>query len=95
MFWAGAFTPPYRRWFGIPVREYLEMVAAHRRVWLWIAASFAVGVLLTLAGLVVLGSVLRASGDRLWSDLGQAAFLFGSLLWLLSIAFRDFEEDRS
>jgi hypothetical protein len=88
LFWAGACTPPYRWWFGISVREYLEMVAAHRGVWLWIAASFAIGVLLTAAGLVVLASALRASGDRLWSDLGQAAFLFGSLLWLASIAFR-------
>ena len=64
------------------------MIAAHRGIWLWIAASFAVGVLLTLAGLVILASVLRASGDALWSDLGQAAFLSGSVLWLASIAFR-------
>jgi hypothetical protein len=88
LFWAGACTPPYRWWYRIPVREYLEMVAAHRGVWLWIAASFAVGVLLTVAGLVVLASALRASGDRLWSDLGQLAFLLGSVLWLASIAFR-------
>ena len=88
VFWAGAFTPPWRWWYGIPVREYLEMVAAHRIVWLWIAASFTLGVLLTLAGLVVLGAVLRTAGDRVWSELGQAAFLLGSVLWLASIAFR-------
>jgi hypothetical protein len=88
LFWAGACTPPYRWWMPIPVREYLELVAKNRGVWLWIAASFALGVLLTLTGIVVLGSALRASGDRLWSELGQAAFLFGSLLWLASIAFR-------
>src|SRR6185436_14841164 len=87
-FWAGACTPPYRWWYGIPVREYLELIAQHRFVWLGIAASFAVGVLTTLAGLVLLGTSLRASGDRVWSELGQAAFLFGSVLWLTSIAFR-------
>jgi hypothetical protein len=87
-FWAGAFTPPYRWWFGVPASEYLALVASHRTTWLWIAASFAVGVLLTLAGLVVLGQVLRAAGERLWSELGQVAFLFGAALWLASIAFR-------
>jgi hypothetical protein len=87
-FWAGAFTPPYRWWFGIPVREFLEMVAANTAAWLFIAAAFAVGVLLTLAGLVLLGGVLRAAGARGATDLGQAAFLFGGALWLASLAFR-------
>jgi hypothetical protein len=31
---------------------------------------------------------LREKGERFWTDLGQAAFLFGSILWLASIAFR-------
>ncbi len=87
-FWAGAFTPPSRWFFPIPVREYLELVAANPGTWLWVAATFALGVLLTLAGLVVLGVALRAAGDRVWSELGQAAFLFGGVLWLASIAFR-------
>jgi hypothetical protein len=87
-FWAGAFTPPYRWWFGIPVKEYLLLIAENRTAWLAIAALFAIGVLLTLAGLVVLGGILRAAGDRVWSDLGQAAFSFGAVLWLASIAFR-------
>lgn len=88
MFWAGAFTPPSRWWYPISPKEYLELIASHRGVWLWIAASFAVGVLLTLAGLIVLGTVLRSQGEHLWTELGQAAFLFGSILWLASIAFR-------
>jgi hypothetical protein len=88
LFWAGAFTPPYRWWFPIPVREYLDLIAANQVVWLWIAAAFAVSVLMTLAGFVALGASLRAAGDRLWSELGQAAFLFGGVLWLASLAFR-------
>jgi hypothetical protein len=87
-FWAGAFTPPYRWWFGIPVRTFLELVAAHRNSWLFIAAAFALGVLLTMAGLVVLGSVFRAAGAQVWSDLGLAAFSLGSALWLASLTFR-------
>jgi hypothetical protein len=70
------------------LQEFLEIVAARQVAWLWIAGSFALGVLLTLTGLVVLGAILRAAGDRLWSELGQAAYLFGSILWLASIAFR-------
>jgi hypothetical protein len=88
MFWAGAFTPPYRWWFGVPVEEYLRLVAENRLAWLWIAAAFALGVTLTFAGLVILGTELRAAGDRVWSELGQATFLFGAVLWLASIAFR-------
>jgi hypothetical protein len=49
---------------------------------------FAVGVLLTLTGLIVLGGVLRAAGARVATDLGQAAFAFGGALWLASLAFR-------
>jgi hypothetical protein len=88
IFWAGAMTPPWDWWYPIPAAEYLQLIDAHRWIWLWIAASFAVGVLLTLAGLVVLGTVLRGHGDRLWSELGQTAFVFGSVLWVATIVFR-------
>lgn len=87
-FWAGAFTPPWRWWYGIPVQEYLELIATHRGTWLWIAGSFAVGVLLTLTGLVILTTVLQQQGELLWSSLGRSLFLFGSVLWIASIAFR-------
>jgi hypothetical protein len=88
-FWAGAVNPAAWRFFmSASSREFLEIVATHEVAWLWIAGSFAVGVLLTLTGLIVLGTTLRAAGDRVWSELGQAAFLFGSILWLASISFR-------
>jgi hypothetical protein len=89
IFWAGAVNPAAWRFFtSASLQEFLEIVAAHQVAWLWIAGSFALGVLLTLTGLIVLGATLRAAGDRVWSELGQAAFLFGSILWLASIAFR-------
>jgi hypothetical protein len=88
-FWAGAVNPAAARFFrGLAVREYLETIDAHRVAWLLIAGSFAAGVLLTLAGLLLLGVALREAGDRLWSVLGQAAYLFGAVLWLATLAFR-------
>jgi hypothetical protein len=88
IFWAGAIKPHWEWWYQIPAAEYLRLIEAHRWIWLWIAGSFGIGVLLTLAGLVVLGTALRAYGDRLWSELGQSAFLFGSVLWTTAILFR-------
>lgn len=89
IFWTGAVNPAAWRFFtGASLQEFLEIVAAHQVAWLWIAGSFALGVLLTLAGFVVLGLALRAAGDRIWSGLGQVAFLLGSVLWLASLAFR-------
>lgn len=88
-FWAGAVNPAAWRFFtSSSSQEFLDIVAAHQVAWLWIAGSFALGVLLTLTGLIILRAALRAAGDRVWSELGQAAFLFGSILWLASIAFR-------
>jgi hypothetical protein len=88
-FWAGAVNPAAWRFFTTAsLQEFLQIVATHEIAWLWIAGSFALGVLLTLTGLIVLGITLRAARDRVWSELGQAAFLFGSILWLASISFR-------
>jgi hypothetical protein len=88
IFWAGAMTPPWDWWYPTTSAEYLMLIDAHRWIWLWIAASFGIGVLLTLAGLIVLGSILRDRGDRLWIELGQAAFMFGGVLWMTTIVFR-------
>lgn len=88
-FWAGAVNPAAWRFFtSASSKEFLEIVAAHQVAWLWIAGTFALGVFLTLMGLIVLGTSLRAAGDRVWSEIGQALFLLGSILWLASIAFR-------
>jgi hypothetical protein len=88
-FWAGAVNPA-AAWFFLPlsVRQQLQAIAAHRAAWLAIAGCFAVGVLLTLAGFVLLAAALHEAGDRVWGALGQAAFAFGAVLWLASIAFR-------
>lgn len=88
-FWAGAVNPWAARFFlPMPLREQLEAIDAHRSEWLAIAGCFAVGVLLTLAGLVILGAALRNAGYRYWSELGQVAYSCGAVLWLATIAFR-------
>lgn len=88
-FWAGAVNPPAWRFFtSASSLEFLEIVAAHQVAWLWIAGCFALGVVLTLMGLIVLGASLRAAGERVWCEIGQTVFLLGSILWLASIAFR-------
>lgn len=88
VFWAGAFTPPWRWWYGIPTDEYLQMISAHRVVWRWIAAAFATGVVCTALGLTALRSALQGHDGSVWSDLGLTLFAIGSVVWLASIAFR-------
>jgi len=88
-FWAGAVNPAAWQFFtSASLQEFLKIVATHEIAWLCIAGSFALGVLLTLAGFIVLGAALHTAGDQIWSGLGQSAFLFGSVLWLACLAFR-------
>lgn len=87
-FWAGAVTPPYRQWMGVSTEEYLTIVGANGRNWRAMHVLFAVGSVLTLAGLAGLSAVLRASGDRIWSTIGLAAFSVATALWLVQVGFR-------
>lgn len=86
IFWSGA--PAWRHWTGSAPPKFLEQVAANIGEWYWSAGAFAVGVLLTLFGFLLLGNALRSSGDRVWSELGLTAFFFGALLWIASLTFR-------
>jgi len=54
----------------------------------WVNGCFVVGVLLTASGLSILTIVLYSAGDRILSSLGLISFLFGSILWIISLAFR-------
>jgi hypothetical protein len=87
IFWAGAFTPPYRQWMA-PPKEYLEIVAGHRRAWLWTNGCFIVGVVATVAGFAVLADILERHGSRALSQLGFVAIVVGAVLWLVALAFR-------
>ncbi len=74
--------------FGLPPREWLRLVFAHPRLWRWGTILFISGVIITILGLAMLTSVLRDAGDRTFSLLGLIAFAFGSVLWVMSLAFR-------
>ena len=85
IFWVGASA-----WFlgRPPLLERLELIASHRAAWYWINGSFLVSVTLTVLGFGAFTSVLRGAGDRLLSELGLLAYVFGALLWIISLAFR-------
>ncbi len=88
IFWGGAslwFTGPYRQ---PPLDEYLKLIASHRTAWYWINGCLLVSVTLTVLGLGAFTSVLRGAGDRLLSELGLLAYVFGAVLWIISMAFR-------
>ena len=88
VFWAGAVTPPYRQWMGVPIEEYLTIVGAHRRNWYTMHALFGLGTVITVAGLAGLSAALRATGDRLWSTIAIALFSLAAVLWLMQVGFR-------
>src|SRR5687767_11672996 len=71
VFWIGALTPPYRQWAGVPLDEYLRIVAASPRAWRFMHACFALGSIVTACGVAGLSSTL----ERRWSA-SSASTLF-------------------
>jgi hypothetical protein len=88
VFWAGAATPPYRQWMGVSTEEYLTIVGSHGLNWRAMHLLFAVGTMLTGAGLAGLTGLLRASGDRIWATIGLTLFSVAAVLWLVQVGFR-------
>jgi hypothetical protein len=74
--------------FGLPPREWLRLVFAHPHLWQWGTILFISGVVVTILGLAMLTTLLSDAGDRAFSPLGLIAFLFGAVLWVISLAFR-------
>ncbi len=66
----------------------LENIAAHRAYHLVTTGCFLLGAVLTLAGFTVLTALLRESGHPVFAELGLVAFLFGSVFWVIHLAFR-------
>lgn len=88
VFWIGAGTPPYKQWMGPPLEEYLGIIGAHPRNWLFINGTFFAACVLTLPALGGLTSLLRAGGDPGWSVVGLALFAVGAALWLVHLGHR-------
>ena len=74
--------------FGLPPREWLRLVFAHPRLWRWGTILFISVVIMTILGLAMFTNLLRDAGDRTFSQLGLITFAFGSVLWIISLAFR-------
>lgn len=74
--------------FGQPPREWLRLVFDHPRLWRWGTILFISGAVMTVLGLTLLTGLLQDAGDRTFSQLGLIAFAFGSVLWVISLAFR-------
>jgi len=77
--WLGAATFPGMR---------LEEVASHRAGHWFTSGAFLLGALISLAGFTLLATLLREAGERVLSQLGSVAFLFGAVTWALHLAFR-------
>ena len=88
IFWIGAWTPPYRWWMTGDIKEYLTLVHDNKLVWYFIAATFAIGVVITLFGIQLFSLVLQDTDQRIMPQIGFTAFSFGSAFWILNIAFR-------
>jgi hypothetical protein len=86
LFWIGAVTPPYRQWMGVPLDEYLRIVAANPRAWRFMHGCFAVGSVLTACGI---GALANASSSRSWSaSAASTLFALAVALWLVVVAHR-------
>ena len=74
--------------YGLPPREWLRVIFDHPVLWQWANILFISGVVVTILGLAMFSSLLRDAGDRTFSQVGLIAFVFGAVLWVISLAFR-------
>jgi len=88
IFWIGALTPPYKWWMTKDVKEYLTLIHDHRIAWYFIAATFVVGVILSVFGMQLFSLTLQRSGQGILPQVGFTAFAFGSIFWIMNLAFR-------
>ena len=88
VFWTGAFTPPYKWWMTRDTREYLTLIYQHKTAWYFIAGTFVVGVILSVIGMQLFSLSLQRAGQHVFPQIGATAFSFGSLFWILNLAFR-------
>lgn len=88
IFWIGAWTPPYRWWMTSDLKEYLTLIHDNKTIWYFIAATFAVGVVMTLFGVQLFSIALQEAQQKIMPQIGYTAIAFGSAFWILNIAFR-------
>ena len=87
---AGALLPKDARGnyvVNLPLREQLLVIFAHPQLWQWDIGLYISGVVVMLLGLAMLTTLFWDAGDRVFSPLALIAFLFGSVLMVIFLAF--------
>ncbi len=87
-FWIGAFTLPYKQWMTKDVKEYLTIIGTHKTNWHIIHAFFLVGVIVNFFGITLLTDALKQQNQNMLPQLAYSAFIIGTILWIIDIAFR-------
>lgn len=87
IFWAGAFTPPYKQW-SASYPEYLEIIHQHKLAWIFINSAMGLGVLVTIFGFHLLGQQLSLVNDSVFGLAGRVAFQFGAVFWIIHLVYR-------
>jgi hypothetical protein len=72
----------------LPTRGWLLVIFTHPLLWQWDSWLFFGGIVVTLLGLAMLTIILRSAGDHMIAPLGLIAFLSGTILWVIQLAFR-------
>ena len=72
---------------NLPLRDQLLVIFAHPQLWQWDIGFYISGVVVMLLGLAMLTTLLWDAGDRVFSPLALLAFLFGSVLMVIFLAF--------
>jgi hypothetical protein len=89
LFWIGALWPPYRQWMTSDTNEYLTIIGQHKLNWYIIHGAFLLGVIVTVAGIALFcHTLLLNGGQTTYTVLGATFFVFGSVFWIINIAFR-------
>jgi hypothetical protein len=72
----------------LPTRGWLLVIFTHPLLWQWDSWLIFGGIVVTLLGLAMLTIILRSAGDHMIAPLGLIAFLSGTILWVIQLAFR-------
>jgi hypothetical protein len=94
LFMGGAGLTPHEqgtsivRFYGLSQRAQVLLISRHPRLWKWGASLLISGTIVTTLGFGLLTTLFRAAGECTFSSLGVIALLFGSVLWVITLAVR-------
>ncbi len=83
----GACWPPYRQW-SAPLKESLQVIAAHPIGWKMIHAGFITGIWMLVVGATVLAYALHGRPGGTLAALAAGLLAVAALMWSANIAYR-------